>query len=124
VKAFKYFIGFFLIAVLSAASVSADNFSFPEHSAIDSIKPNARAQFAPRHRLFNFIDTEVETIISISQPDVLPLSFEDITTKTYGLRQRSYDLSNVQDCKFIIYNCECFNQFSVKEIIFPFHSFW
>lgn len=123
-KTFKYIIGFFLLTVLFKASVSAENVSVSENTTTDSVEKTDNVKAVSHQGISIFIDTETESIISGSQPDILPLSFEDTKVKINGLHQRSQDLSNVQNCKFQIYDCECFNKYLTKELIYPFHSFW
>jgi hypothetical protein len=71
-----------------------------------------------------YVYTEVESVVGESQPNILPLSFDDEISKSEGLLKRSKKLSLALGYKLQNYDRDFSNKSFTKKIIFPFHSFW
>ncbi|WP_142784046.1 hypothetical protein [Changchengzhania lutea] len=123
-KMFKYIIGFLFLSVLFKVSVSTENVSFSEIPIHNSVEKSHGVQSLSTMGMYLYIDTEAESLVSISHPDNLPLSCDDEISKTDGLLHRSRKLSLAYGNTLQNYNRDFFNKSFNKEIIFPFHSFW
>ena len=109
---------------LFKVSVSAENLSFSETSLDDSVEKGHVVQSLSSMGMYLYIDTEAESLVSISQPDNLPLSSDDEISKTDGLLYKSHKLSLAYANRLQNYDQDFFSNSFKKEIIFPFHSFW
>ncbi|WP_438711506.1 hypothetical protein ACSTS3_01965 [Aquimarina muelleri] len=123
-KTFKNIICFILLSVLFKISISAKNTSFSEISIDNSIEKNHSVQSLLNLEMYLYIDTETEPLVRVSQPDNLPLSPDNKTSKKDGLLNRSHQLSLAYSHHFQNYDRDFFNKSFKKQIIFPFHSFW
>ena len=123
-KTFKCIIVFLFLSVLFKVSVNAENLSFSKISLDDSIEKGHVVQSLSSMGMYLYIDTEAEYLLSISQPDNLPLSSDDEISKTDGLLHRSHKLSFAYANRLQNYDQDFFSKYFKKEIIFPFHSFW
>lgn len=122
-KLFKHIILFLVLSVLFKVTVSAENLSLTETSIDNSVKNDHSAQSISSLGIHFYIGTEVESLVSISQPEHLPLVDVELSKKD-GLLNRSLKLSLAFGSSFQNYARNFFNISFIKEIIFPFHSFW
>lgn len=123
-KLFKHIIVFLVLSVLFNTTVSAENVLLTGISIDNSVKKDHSVQSFSNQRIHFYIDTEVESLVSVSQPDNLPSSPDDEISKKDGLRNRSLKLSLAFGSSFQNYTLNFFNISFKKELIFPFHSFW
>jgi hypothetical protein len=122
-KTFKHITAFLVLSLLFKVSVSAGNVSFSKISVGNSVE-NQKVQSLSNVGMYLYIDTEAELVVGESQPDILPLSFDEDIRKSDGLLKRSKKLSLAVGCALQNYDRDFFNKSFTKEIIFPFHSFW
>lgn len=123
-KTFKNIICFLILSVFFTVSVGAGNVTFLDNSIYNSVEKEHSLQAKSNLGMYLFVDTEIEWANSTSEPDTLPSSLDDEISSKDGLLKRSYNLSLTQNFKLQNYNRDFFSKTLVKEIIFPFHSFW
>ena len=123
-KTFKYIFSLFALFLLFTASVNAANLAFSENSIENSVGKDHLIQVKSKFGMFFLIDSEIESVFSISQPDTIPLSFDEDKSKTNELLIRSHKLTLTQGSKTKYYGDIFLKNTFAKDIIFPFHSFW
>ena len=116
--------GFIALSVLFTVTVSAGNLTFLENSIDNPVDKVHSVQAKSSFGMYLLIDSEAESVVSVSQPDTLPLSYDEDSPKTNGLQFRSHKLSLIQGSKSQNYDYIFLNNSFSKDIIFPFHSFW
>lgn len=83
---------------------------------------NEIAAYSSTHRSFFDIQTENYSVVFFS--DTEPSRVDRVLENSHGIINRSKHLSVVLRSQFSISELHSFNTFYLREILFPFHSFW
>lgn len=107
-----------------SVSVNAENLSFLDTANAVSIDKEQSVQSKVAIGSHFLIVTEAESVVTFPQPERVPFSFDDVTSKSNGLRIRSQRLFLNQVSKSQSYDLIFLDNSFSKDIIYPFHSFW
>ncbi|WP_405368319.1 hypothetical protein [Nonlabens sp. Asnod2-A12] len=123
-KTIQHFINFIVLSVLFVVSVSAGNVTFSDHLIEYPIEDTATVQAASSYHHHLFIGANVPSIVHLSAPERSRLTTDHYYFHTTGLLNRSSYLTLNQGSKTIKYDYIFIHHSFIKDIIFPFHSFW
>lgn len=113
-----------MLSVLFIVSVSAGNVTFSDYSSNYTLEQESTVEAKSNYELHLHLGTEVQSILGLSRPDILRLSQDRHLFNTDGLLSRSTYLSLNQGGKTVDYDYIFIHNSFIKDIIFPFHSFW
>lgn len=71
-----------------------------------------------------FFDVQIEDFTTVFNADTEPTHFEDVNINNYGLSCLNDYFSALQHSQFVKAKQNCIRNFYLREILFPFHSFW
>ncbi|GEQ85807.1 hypothetical protein ULMS_13150 [Patiriisocius marinistellae] len=123
-KTFQKIGSFIVLSVLLSVSVSAGNLAFLESSIDAPVTEEHSVQSKATIGMYFLLRSEAEFLVNVPKPDSILFSFEDETSKTNGLLNRSRKLSLYKGGKSQYFNLIFLNNSFLKDIMYPFHSFW
>ncbi|WP_179318069.1 hypothetical protein [Winogradskyella helgolandensis] len=121
---FKTLFNIILIVVGFAASVHANDFQLLNSDTEQSIIEFSGEiySYSPIHH--QFFDVQKEQLSVVSNVNVEPSPSEEISVNNDGLLSRSNHLYALQHVQFVRAEHHSVIHIHLREILFPFHSFW
>jgi len=118
---------FHIVLFIVGMSVSAQAVNIELlNSDLESSKTNTTSSevyaLASPHDLFFDIQTENYSVVIVSVAE--PSQSDEISVNAEGITNSSNYLSSVQRSQYIKTERNSFNNFHLRETLFPFHSFW
>ncbi|MEO9952194.1 hypothetical protein [Nonlabens sp.] len=123
-KTFQHFINFIALSVLFIVSVSAGNVTFSDHLIEYPIEDTATVEATSYYHHHLLIGADVQSIVHLAAPERSRLTTDHFSYHAYGLLNKSSFLSIKEGSKNVSYDYIFIHHSLIKDIIFPFHSFW
>ncbi|MBU2927613.1 hypothetical protein [Winogradskyella psychrotolerans] len=121
---FKTLFNIILIVVGFATSVHANDFQLL-NSATEQVVVDTEGEvyaLSPTHR--QYFDVQKEQLSIVSTNNLEPSPSEEISVLNAGLLSRGNYLISLLRSQFVIAEHRNVIQIHLREILFPFHSFW